>query len=81
MAMTIEEIRSKRRGAEITSTLLAVRAGIHRSRLSCIEHGYVQPSADELRRLQATLEKLIEAKAAVQKTAASVGWPMAAGNQ
>ena len=81
MTMTIQELRSKRLAAEIPSTLLATRSEINRSRLSCIEHGYVQPTEDEMHRLCASLEQLLHAKSVIQQAEASVGWPMAAVGQ
>ncbi|MBI1789594.1 MAG: helix-turn-helix transcriptional regulator [Acidobacteria bacterium] len=61
--------------AEIPATLLAAKAGVNRSRLSNLERGYAQPTEEELQRLTSALEQLIDAKAAIQKTAATVGWP------
>jgi transcriptional regulator with XRE-family HTH domain len=74
--MNIRTLRSARVGAEIPASLLAARAKVNRTRLSHIEHGYVRPTEDELRRLSQALEQLIHAKAVVQDAAASVGWPM-----
>jgi transcriptional regulator with XRE-family HTH domain len=74
--MTIEELRSKRIAAEIPATLLATKAKLNRCRLSNIERGYVQPTAQELDHLQTALEELIKAKSAVDRIAASVGWPL-----
>ena len=56
--------------------MLAAKAGINRSRLSSIERGYIQPTEEEMRRLHASLEQLISAKAVIQQAAASVGWPV-----
>jgi transcriptional regulator with XRE-family HTH domain len=74
--MLVKELRSRRVAAEIPATLLAVKAKVNRSRLSNIEHGYVQPTEDELRRLSTALEQLIQARSVIQKTAASLGWPL-----
>ena len=71
-----QEVRSKRIAAEISASLLASKAKVNRSRLSQIERGYVQPTDDESRRLATALAQLIDAKAAMQKTAAEVGWPL-----
>jgi len=49
-----------------------------RSRLSDIERGYVTPGPEELARLDAALETLIQAKTIVDRVAASVGWPVGA---
>ena len=53
-----------------------MKARINRSRLSGIERGYVQPTDEELQRLTSAVDQLIDAKAAIQKTAAAVGWPL-----
>jgi transcriptional regulator with XRE-family HTH domain len=74
--MMIKELRSKRVAAEIPATLLAARAKINRSRLSSIERGYVQPTEEELQRLSAALNQLIQAKAAIKRTATALGWPL-----
>ncbi len=73
--MMVKELRSKRVAAEIPATLLAAKAKVNRSRLSNLERGYVQPTEEELHRLISALEQLVHAKAAIQKTAAAVGWP------
>jgi transcriptional regulator with XRE-family HTH domain len=68
-------IKAKRTAAGIVGRLLCKRLGIARSRLSDIECGYVKPSADELARMDALLDELIEAKSILRRTAASLGWP------
>jgi hypothetical protein len=73
--MTIKELRTKRVAAEIPATFLAAKAGINRSRLSNIEREYIQPTEEEMKRLDASLDRLINAKAVIQQAAASVGWP------
>jgi predicted transcriptional regulator len=75
--MTVKELRSKRIAAEVPATLLAAKAGVNRSRLSSIERGYIEPTAEEMKRLHVSLEQLISAKAVIQQAAASVGWPTA----
>ena len=74
--MTVKDLRSKRVAAEIPATLLAAKAQLNRSRLSNLERGYAQPTEEELQRLTSALERLIDAKASIQKTAAAVGWPL-----
>ncbi len=73
---TPHELRSKCVAAEIPATLLAAKARVNRSRLSNLERGYAQPTEEELQRLTSALERLIDANAAIQKTAAAVGWPL-----
>ena len=74
--MNTQTLRSARVAAEIPATLLAANAGVNRSRLSNIERGYVHPTDEEMQRLSSALEELIYARAAIQKTAAAVGWPV-----
>jgi transcriptional regulator with XRE-family HTH domain len=74
--MMVKELRSKRIAAEIPATLLAAKAKVNRSRLSNIERGYAQPTSEEVQRLTCAFEELIDAKSAVEKTAAAVGWPI-----
>lgn len=74
--MNTQTLRSARVAEEIPASLLAAKAKINRTRLSHIEHGYIQPTEDELRRLAQALAQLIHAKAVVRSAAASVGWPM-----
>jgi predicted transcriptional regulator len=74
--MLIRDLRSIRIVAEISATLLAARARINLSRLSGIEHGYIQPTEKEMQRLNESLEQLIRDKAVIQRAAASVGWPI-----
>jgi hypothetical protein len=76
--MTVKELRSKRITAEIPATLLAARARVNRSRLSNLERGYLQPTEEELQRLSVALDQLIQAKSAIDRVAASVGWPTGA---
>jgi predicted transcriptional regulator len=72
----IKDLRSKRVAAEIPASLLAAKAGVNRSRLSNLERGYAQPTDAEILRLSSALEQLIDAKAAIQKIASAVGWPL-----
>jgi hypothetical protein len=55
--------------------MICKRVGIARSRLSDIERGYVTASNNELSRLDAVLDELIQAKAVIEATAAALGWP------
>jgi transcriptional regulator with XRE-family HTH domain len=63
--------------SDITATLVAMKANLNRSRLSAIEHGYIQPTDEEMERLQKALDHLIQAKAAIQRAATANGWPAA----
>jgi transcriptional regulator with XRE-family HTH domain len=75
----IGSIRNKRLAAGISAISLAKRARINRVRLSYLENAHVDPSNDELCRLEVGLAELIEAKQRVQQLAAEVGWPTPAG--
>jgi transcriptional regulator with XRE-family HTH domain len=68
-------IKAKRTAAGIIGSILCKKAGIARSRLSDIERGYVTASDEELGRLNAALETLIQAKSVIDKVAESMGWP------
>ena len=75
---TIKALRSKKLSEEISGTLLARKAGIDRSRVSFMECGHLQPTAEELQRLSVALEQLIAAKHKVNQVAVEVGWPVGA---
>jgi transcriptional regulator with XRE-family HTH domain len=72
---TPKELRARRVSAYIPGPLLSKRAGISGSRLSKIERGYVEASADELSRLGEALSALISAREKVAAVAETVGWP------
>ena len=71
-------IKAKRTAAGIVGNILCKKISMHRSRLSDIERGYVTPSVEELARIAAALDELIEAKSVIDRVAASVGWPTGA---
>jgi transcriptional regulator with XRE-family HTH domain len=71
-------LKAKRAAAGIAGKILCNRCGIARSRLSDIERGYITASPEELARLHAVLDDLIQAKSFIDRVAASVGWPMGA---
>ena len=68
-------IRTKRTSAGIVGKILCIKCGIARSRLSDIERGYVTATPDELARLNAALDELIQAKSFMERVASSLGWP------
>jgi transcriptional regulator with XRE-family HTH domain len=76
--MNGQEIRLRRVTARIPGRLLCLRARVERGRLSDIERGYVQPSADEMARLCGALEELVEARRKLAEYAEECGWPIAA---
>ena len=69
-------IKAKRIAAGIVGKILCNKCGIARSRLSDIERGYVRASAEELARMDATLDELIQAKTLIDTVATSLGWPV-----
>jgi transcriptional regulator with XRE-family HTH domain len=74
--ITGTQLRAKRNAAGIAGSLVCVKAGIARSRLSDIEREYVAASEEELARTDAALDELIQAKAVIDTVATSLGWPM-----
>ena len=74
--MVGRELKKKRVNADIPAALVSARAGVDRARLSAIERGYVEPTAEETARLLAALDKLIDARARVAAVAEQVGWPL-----
>ena len=74
--MTARQLKAKRNSAGVPGRLVCARAGIDRGRLSDIERQYVEPSDDELERIEKALGALIQAKEKVVKVAAEVGWPL-----
>jgi hypothetical protein len=76
--MTGTEIKARRTAEGIPGDLVAQRARVGRTKLTAIERGYVQASADEISRLSVALDELVNAKKAVVETALQVGWPVSA---
>ena len=74
--MTGQQIRAERMRAEIPGDLLAVRAGIERSKVSRIERGILMPTPEEAARLEEALDALLGARERVAAVAAEVGWPL-----
>ena len=68
-------LRTKRNAAGIAGSVVCVKTGISRSRLSDIERGYVTGSADEVGRIDAALDELTRAKRKMAALAAAEGWP------
>jgi len=71
----MSELKSKRLVAGISGTVLCAKAKISRSRLSLIERGCVNPRPEEVDRINAALDQLIQAKSVIDRVAASMGWP------
>lgn len=71
-------IRTKRTAAGISGSLVCMKAGIARSRLSDIERGYVAPDPDELARILSAIDDLARARKKIIAVAAEAGWPVTA---
>jgi predicted transcriptional regulator len=71
----MSDLKLKRVTAGISGSILCAKASLSRSRLSLIERGHVNPTPEELQRINAALDQLIEAKLVIEQVAASVGWP------
>jgi transcriptional regulator with XRE-family HTH domain len=69
-------LKARRTAAGIAGNILCKKLGMARSRLSDIERGFVTASPEELDRIDAALDSLIQTKAIIQKTAAALGWPL-----
>jgi hypothetical protein len=65
----------------ISGSVLCAKVGLSRSRLSLIERGYLCPASEELARINAALDHLIQAKSLIDLVAISVGWPTARAQQ
>jgi len=75
MMSTTRDLRTRRTVARIPGSLVCLKAGISRSRLSDIEREYVTGTPEELSRIEASLKSLIQAKRRIDALAAEVGWP------
>jgi transcriptional regulator with XRE-family HTH domain len=69
-------LKAKRTAAGIAGNILCKKFGMARSRLSDIERGFVTASPEELARIDAALDALIQTKSIIQKTARTLGWPL-----
>ncbi len=72
----MSDLKARRSAAGISGSVLCVKAGLSRSRLSLIESGYVVPAPEELAHIDLALDQLIHAKALIEQVAVSVGWPL-----
>jgi len=75
----MSDLKAKRVGAGISGSVLCVKVGISRSRLSLIERGYAKPAPEEAVRISSALDQLIQAKSVIDQVAASMGWPTPGG--
>src|SRR5262249_42390041 len=75
LSVTGQTIRARRVAAGISGSVLCLKAGIGRNRLFSIDRSYVQPSVDELARLETALEELTAARKRLDQVASEVGWP------
>jgi transcriptional regulator with XRE-family HTH domain len=70
------QLRTKRNAAGIAGSLVCIKIGIARSRLSDIERGYVTAPEEEIARIDAALDDLVRAKRKIAAVAAEAGWPL-----
>jgi len=75
--MSGAEIMQRRKRSGLAGFLVCRKSEICRSRLSDIERGYVQPTADEVQRIESAITGLTLAREQIARTAAEVGWPNA----
>ena len=73
--MTGETIRSKRVAARIPGHILCRAADLSRTRLSGIEGGYLTVAPEELAKIAAALDRLIDTKHRLAQIAVALGWP------
>jgi transcriptional regulator with XRE-family HTH domain len=71
-------IKTKRTAAGISGDVVCKKVGKSRSWLCGVERGYITPAPEELARLDAGLDELINAKSVLRQTAAALGWPCVA---
>jgi predicted transcriptional regulator len=69
------EIQARRAASGIAGSLVCLRAGISRSRLSDIQRGYVEPRDVEVIRIKSALDDLERAKRTIDAVVAAEGWP------
>jgi transcriptional regulator with XRE-family HTH domain len=74
--VTGTSLKAKRNAAGIAGHILCKKLAIARSRLSDIERGYVPATLEELARIDAALDDLIQAKSVIEQVAISIGWPV-----
>ena len=55
-----KQIRAMRKNLGVKAVVLARRAGVHYSRLSLIENEHIQPSKEQLERIEGALCELVK---------------------
>ena len=70
------DLKTKRVAAGISGSVLCLKVGVSRSRLSQIERGFTKTSPEEAARLEQALDELIRAQSVLKQTAAALGWPV-----
>jgi transcriptional regulator with XRE-family HTH domain len=75
----MSDLKAKRLAAGISGSVLCVKIGLSRSRLSLIERGYLIPAPEEVARINTALDQLIRLKVVIEQLEASIGWPVPGG--
>jgi transcriptional regulator with XRE-family HTH domain len=75
--LTPEKLRVKRVSANIPGHAVCQRSGIPRSRLSDIERGYVEAKPEELERIGAAIDEIIQTRQHLLKVASEAGLSVA----
>ena len=73
---TNKTIKLMRLQAGLSGWIVCLETGVSRSRLSAIEKGITEASAEELNRIAAGIERLRQAKSKVVQFAARCGFPI-----
>jgi transcriptional regulator with XRE-family HTH domain len=71
--MSGSEIRSKRMQAGIAGAIICTKTGISRNRLVDIERGYVTATDDEISRLDAAIDEIVDGRRKLAKLADEAG--------
>jgi transcriptional regulator with XRE-family HTH domain len=71
--MNGSELRARRLAAGLSGALVCSRAGVARSRLSEIEHGYVKPNAEQVSRIEKAIAELTATRGKLSKVARAAG--------
>jgi transcriptional regulator with XRE-family HTH domain len=74
--MTGKALRAKRAAAGIAGHAICARAGLLRSRLSDIENGHVTATADEIERIVAAIDGIVQARERVESLATAEGFSL-----
>ena len=74
-SITTATLKTRRIQHGIAGHIICRKLGWARSKLTALELGYIQVPPEELDRVSTVLDHLIQTKAAIRRTATSLGWP------